>query len=257
MTKKPKVVTLNSKNYKKYGCPCFLNPKHEAHLEKLKWLKNRFREGMVIKVIYIEDKKKGNAFIEYTDGKNAWRPVDAKGYMFIHCIWVSPNKFKNKGNGSLLIKECIDDAKKKGMLGVAVVTSEGGFMAGKGVFEKNGFKSIDEIKPLYHLMVKSIKKGPIPKFKIWEKQLAKYKGLHIVYSKQCPWIIRSIEVLADVAKKNKLKLKVKELKTVKQAQNAPCPYGTFCLINDGKILADHYISKRRFENIIKKDIRKK
>ena len=55
-----------------------------------------------------------------------------------------------------------------------------------------------------------------------------------------------------VASSGKLKLKITELKTPKQAQNAPSIYSVFSLIHDGKILADHYISNTRFNNIIKK-----
>jgi hypothetical protein len=50
----------------------------------------------------------------------------------------------------------------------------------------------------------------------------------------------------------KLNLKITELKTPKQAQEAPSVYSVFTLIKDGKILADHYISSTRFRNILKK-----
>lgn len=35
---------------------------------------------------------------------------------------------------------------------------------------------------------------------------------------------------------------------------APSIYATFNLINNGKLLADHYISLTRFNNIIKKEL---
>ena len=50
-----------------------------------------------------------------------------------------------------------------------------------------------------------------------------------------------------------LKLNIVELTSPKEAQNAPSIYATFNLIYDGKLLADHYISARRFTNIIKKE----
>ena len=40
-----------------------------------------------------------------------------------------------------------------------------------------------------------------------------------------------------------------------EAQNAPSGFGTFSLIKDGKLLEDHYLSKKRFENIIKQEIK--
>jgi len=201
----------------------------------------------------LQEENKCNGFIEYAPGEYAWRAVDAKDYMFIHCIWITPNKYKDKGYGSRLVKECIKDAEKQGKTGVAVITSEGSFMAGKNLFLKNGFKSVASEKPSFELMVKTLKKGPLPKFKDWNKQLSKYEGLNIVYSSQCPWVARSITELEEIARKKGLKLKVTELKTAKEAQNAPSVYSVFNLIYDGKILADHYISARRFENILKRN----
>ena len=249
-----KIVSINQENISQYPPTCFLNPKNEGYQIKLNWLKKRFSEGLKIKLLYLEKENKCNGFIEYVPGEYPWRAVDAKGYMFIHCIWISPNKNKEQGYGSRLIEECIKDAKREGKSGVAVVTSEGSFMAGKDIFLKNGFKSVASAKPSFELMVKAIKKGPLPKFKDWEKQLSKYKGLNVIYSNQCPWVSRSIKELSVTAKEKGLQLKVTELKTAKQAQSAPSIYGVFNLIYNGKLLADHYISKRRFQNILEKEL---
>jgi ribosomal protein S18 acetylase RimI-like enzyme len=250
----PEIITIDKNNISQYPPTCFLNPKNEGYKKKLEWLKKRFSEGLKIKQLYLEKEGKCVGFIEYVSGEYAWRAVDARGYLFIHCIWVHPNKFKRKGYGSLLVEECVKDA-KEGKYGVAVVTSEGPFMAGKDLFLKNGFKSVVTVKPSFELMIKPLKKGPLPKFKDWEKQLSKYKGLNIIYTNQCPWVGRSIKELEETAKEKGLKLKVTELKNAKQAQNAPSIYAVFNVIHDGKLLVDHYISNRRFLNIINKEIK--
>lgn len=249
-----RVINVDLNNISQYPPKCFLNPKNEGYQIKLEWLKKRFSEGLKIKQLYSEKEGKCIGFIEYMPGKYAWRAVDARGYMFIHCMWISPNKYKEKGYGSLLVKECIKDAKKEGKIGVAVVTSEGPFMAGKDLFLKNGFKSVAETG-LFNLMVKALKKGPVPKFRDWEKQLSKYKGLSVIYTNQCPWVARSIKDLGEIAKEKGLKLKVTELKTAKDAQNAPSIYATFNLVYNGKLLVDHYISNKRFLNVINKEIK--
>jgi hypothetical protein len=249
-----KIISVNSDNISEYKPVCFLNPKNEGYLKKLEWLKKRFSEGLIIKLLYLENEKKCNGFIEYIPGEYAWRAVDAKGYMFIHCIWISPNKYKEKGNGSLLIKECLKDAEKQSKYGVAVVTSEGPFMAGKTLFLKNSFKSVAKAKPSYELMIKTIKSGSLPKFRDWEKQLSQYKGLNIIYANQCPWVARSIKELSEIAKKKDLKLKIVELENSRQAQDAPSVYTAFNLIYNGKLLVDHYISSKRFLNIIEKEL---
>lgn len=58
------------------------------------------------------------------------------------------------------------------------------------------------------------------------------------------------------AKKQGLKINLTELRTAKEAQNAPSIYASFNLIYNGKLLSDHYISTRRFLNIINKEIKK-
>jgi len=45
-----------------------------------------------------------------------------------------------------------------------------------------------------------------------------------------------------------------ELENAKQAQNAPSIYTTFNLVYNGKLLVDHYISNKRFLNIIEKEL---
>lgn len=253
---KYEIVNVDKSNITDYPPLCFLNPKNEGYQIKLDWIKKRFVEGLKIKLLYLENEKKSTGFIEYIPGENAWRAVSAKGFMFIHCIWIGQNKYKDKGYGSILVDEVIKDAKKAKMKGVCVITSEGPFMSGADLYSKNGFESVESAEPSYNLMVKSFKKAQRPKFNDWEAQLAKYKGLNIVYSNQCPWVARSIPELVNISKKKGVKLKLTELKTAKQAQNAPSIYSIFNLIYDGKLLVDHYISKRRFENILKKELKK-
>ena len=251
--KKAQIIDIGLDNISQYPPTCFLNPKNEGYLTKVAWLKRRFSEGLKIKQLYFEGETKSAGFIEYVPGEYAWRAVEAKGYLLIHCIWIYPKKHKGKGYGSLLVKECLKDAKKQGKYGVAVITSKGPHMASKELFLKNRFEVAAEADR-FELLVKKLKKGPLPKFKDWEKQLKKYKGWNIIYSNQCPWVARSIEGLNEIAKKRDLKLKVTELKTPKQAQNAPSIYAVFNLVHNGKLLADHYISDRRFQNILNKEL---
>ncbi len=252
MSRAVELVELTPGTIEQYRGPtCFLDPKHEGGRARLDWIRARFSEGLKIKLLLSRADQKTVAFIEYIPGEHAWRAVDAKGYLFIHCIWVYPKKHKELGYGSQLVQECIRDAAEGGWLGVAVVTSEGPFMAGKQLFEKNGFVSVDEAKPSYRLMVHVLKDGPLPAFRDWEAGLAAYPDLHVIYSNQCPWVARSIPVLAGVAGEFGLDLRVTEMTSAEEAQAAPSPYGVFALIYHGKLLADHYISATRFRNILK------
>ena len=251
-----KIINITAENAFDYtpGPSCFVNPKQPGAQMKLEWMKQRFKEGLTIKVLYLEDEQKSAGFIEYIPGEYAWRAANAPGYLFIHCIWIYPNKFKKSGFASRLLEECIGDAKAAGKNGAAVISSEGSFMTGKSLFSKNGFTTIASEQPSFELLTHQLKKGAVPTFNDWRSQLANYQGLHFIYSNQCPWVARSIEELSKVAREHGLSPTITELKTAQEAQNAPSVYGTFNLIYNGKLLADHYISKRRFENILKKNI---
>ena len=197
--------------------------------------------------------------LEYIPGKYAHRPVDADGYMFIQCIFVGfKNEFKGKGYASSLIDECIKDAKGKKMLGVAVVTRKGPFMAKNGIFLKKGFEIVDSTEPDFDLLVKKFdEKSKNPKFKSgMSDKLEKYdKGLTILRSAQCPYTEKNVNAIIETAKKFKLKPNLIELKDVNEVQGTPCAFGSFCLIYNGEILSYHPISNTRFENIIRKKVK--
>lgn len=249
-----KIIDINIDTIDTNPPRCFLNPKHPGYITKRSWLKQRFSEGLTIKHLITIDNKKTIGFIEYIPGENAWRAVTANNYLFIHCLWISPNIYKSQGYGSLLIKQVIHDAKQQNKYGVGVVTSEGPFMAGKAIFEKNGFTSIASAKPSYELMSLPIKDGPAPTFTNWEQQLQKCQGLHIIYAHQCPWVARSIQEISEYADAHNINIKFTELNTAHEAQNAPSPYSVFNLIYNGKLLVDHYISLRRFGTILTKEV---
>ena len=86
------------------------------------------------------------------------------------------------------------------------------------------------------------------------KPLAKYQGLNIVYSAQCPMLPKSVNDLSQMASEHGLELKVTVLNSAQEAQNAPSYYGVFNLVWNGRLLADHYVSKGRFKSILKKEI---
>ncbi|MBU1625920.1 GNAT family N-acetyltransferase [bacterium] len=255
MNKNIKIISLNEENLSIYvkGVSCLINPREEGVQKKIKWLKERFPEGLRVKLLYNEENKKVVGFIEYTAGEYAWRAIEASNHIFIHCIWIHAKKDQMNGLGSILIAESVRDAREEKKDGVVAISSEGAFMTGKNLFLRNGFISIAEAKPSFNLMVKSLKKASLPKFKDYELQLKKYKGLHIVYSNQCPWVARSIDTLRMTATKEGLNIQINEIKNAREAQDAPSIYAVFNLINNGKILADHYISQRRFQNIINKE----
>ena len=185
-----------------------------------------------------------------------WRAVEASGYMVIHCIFIIPRKYKEKGYGSLLLEECLEDAKKENMHGVVVVTRKGTWMAGKELFVKNGFNVVDKAPPDFELVVKKFNKNASsPKFKgDWEKRLSEYNsGIMIFCSDQCPYSAKAVKEISEIAGKiYGIKPNIIELKKCREAQNSPCAFGTFCIVYNGKVIAEHPISSKRFSNIMNK-----
>jgi len=180
--------------------------------------------------------------------------------MFIHCIFVGFKKlYKNKGYASMLLKECEKDTKKLGLKGIAIVVRKGSFMASKDMFLKKGFEAVDSIKPDFDLLVKKFNPDfPSPKFidnRNNKELMGKYsKGLTIIRADQCPYTVKNVREIVETAKNDyAIKAKVINLKNANEAQNNnPSPFGTFCMIYAGKIIAEHPISKGRFVNIMNK-----
>ena len=251
-----KIIDTNSENILELGVCGYKNINTPGFPEKVDWLKMRFSEGLKIKTLYSE-KDKTQGMIEYIPGEYCWRPVEASGYMFIHCIFSGFKKaYKNRGYGSMLLNECLKDAKSENMYGVAVVTRKGSFMAGNELFLKHSFEIVDKAPPDFELLVKRIdKNAPTPKFKAdMDKKLNSYsKGLTIIRADQCPYSVKNIKAIVETAKKvYALKPNLINLKNYKEAQNTPRSFGTFCIIYEGDVIADHPISNTRFINIMNK-----
>lgn len=254
------IIDLTPENIKDYGVCGYKDvEKHVELRKKIEWFKKYYPKGLRTKIIF--SKQSGyQGMLEYIPGKYAHRPVDADGYMFIHCIFVGfKNEFKRKGHASSLIEECIKEAKEKKMLGVAVVTRKGSFMVHNDIFLTKGFKVVDNADPDFDLLVKKFdKKAKNPKFRQnMIDNLKNYtKGLTVIRSAQCPYTEKNVNAIIESAKKKfKLKTSLIDLKDTNAVQNVPCAFGSFCIIHDGEIISHHPISNTRFENIMKKRVK--
>jgi GNAT superfamily N-acetyltransferase len=249
-----RIIDTTEDNILELGICGYKSRKREGFPEKVAWMKERFRQGLRIKTLY--SPADGNqGMIEYIPGEYAWRPVEAEGYLFVHCLFLGFKKeYKGKGLGSRLLSHCIDEAKDMGMKGVASVTREGSFMAGSGIFLKNGFRIVDRAAPDFSLAALIFEEGsPPPRFKPgWDRRLRPYaRGLTIIRADQCPYTVKNVrEIVEAAAGSYGLEAEVITLKTHEEAQESPSPFGIFCIILDGRILAHHPISKRRFMNIM-------
>ncbi len=253
------IIELTADNFQDYGLCGIKDIKKKGFQRKAEWLKKRFSEGLKSKVLYTAEKG-AVGMIEYIPGKYAWRAIEAEGYMAIHCLFNIYKKYQKKGYATLLLKECLKDAQKENMNGVAVVTRKGPWMAGKELFLKNGFEVVDKAPPDFELLVKKFKKRALsPKFKgDWEKRVGRYsQGLTIIRSDQCPYLVKWVEEIRKTAEERYgLQPRVVDLKNHEEAQNAPSAFAVFSIIHNGKMLTVYPTSNKRFMNIMDKELRK-
>lgn len=248
------IIDFTPSNIADYGvCGYKDAAKHLELRRKIDWFREFYLKGLRIKGL-ISKSGGYQGMLEYIPGQYAHRPVKVDGYLFIHCIWVGfKNEFKGKGYATLLLQNCIEEARSKNMLGVAVVTRKGSFMAKREIFIKNGFESVDKTEPDFELLaIKFDKKAADPAFR--KISAEKYpQGLTIFRSAQCPYSVKNVDAILETAKKLKLPTNLIELKDVESVQQAPCAFGTFCIVKDGKVISYHPISNTRFENIMRSE----
>ena len=219
-------------------------------------MKDRFKDGLCLKLLLInEGPKRGftsRGFIEYIPGEYTWRGIDAKGYMVIHCIWVV-GRNKKRGYGTKLLAQCLNDA--KGMNGVAVVTSEKTWLPGRKLFIKHGFETVDTMPPHFELLAKRFSNNaPFPKFNpIPKERLEKnVSGITIFRSDQCPYTSDSVDTIIKTAEEVNLRVQIEHIKSCKEAQNSVHPYGTFCVLLNGRVLTYRPIGKKELLNCLPK-----
>lgn len=111
-------IRVTRENIDKEHICCAMSGKQS--LAKKEWLKQRFEEGLV----FYRSAERGKCFIEYIPAENAWVPIDAAGWLYINCLWVS-GSMKGHGYSSELLEECLRDAKAQGKNGVCILCTEG------------------------------------------------------------------------------------------------------------------------------------
>ena len=249
-----RVIEVTPAQIGQLPCCGIKNTEHEGHRCKTAWLQEYLAKGLRARVLLTEDNRQCG-YIEYLPGENAWRAVDAGGYMFIHCIWTFYKKYQHKGNAVRLVQACVDDARKAKMRGVAVIARKKPWLASADLFVKCGFELAATAPPDYELRVKKFRKrDPDPKFlPILEERLKAFgQGLTIIRADQCPHTVKFAREIGDIAEREfHLRPRHVVLQSCREAQNAPTSYAVFSIVYDGDLLCDHQISKTRFRNIMK------
>jgi hypothetical protein len=251
----PQLVEIDAANFDTFPCCGIKNPTHPGRRQKQCWLEANAQCGLRAKTLLAPDGRPGG-YIEYLPGEYAWRGVEADGYMFIHCIWIYSRQHQRKGWAGMMVDACLEDARRSGMAGVAAMVREGPWLADRRLYVAHGFRAVDTAPPDYELLVHKFNQSAAdPAFKKgWDEKVQQYsQGLTIIRCGQCPHIAKfAADIAASAEQEYRLRPKVVELRSCADAQNAPTPYAVFGLIYNGRLLADHPISRTRFRNIMGK-----
>lgn len=238
-----KIIDVDAGNVGRYGFFCYMSKRKSAgYQRKLQWLEARFSEGMRIKLLELPDR----GFIEYIPGEFAWRTVDAKGYMFIHCLWIV-GKSKGKGYATALLDACVRDAKRAKLKGVAMVTSKGNWLVGSDLLERHGFERVAELQPSFSLMVRRFGRAKPPAFvdsrAVMRRRFG--KGLTVIRSDQCPYIEDATTAALAAAEKAGITSRVVELSSAADVRRlSPTPYGVFAIVLNGRLVSYHYMLQK-------------
>ena len=244
-----KIISLTEENIDQEHICCGFSDQKIAEGTRLKkdLIKKRLTDGFTFKKADV----RGKVFIEYVPAEYAWSPVDAPGYSFIHCLWVS-GRFKGQGFGSELLNECFRDSRNRN--GIVCVTTKKvmPFLTDKGFFLKHGFQLADTAPPYFELMVKPFKKAPLPRFRESAKKgtVDNTEGLTFVYSDLCPFTDHWVDRLIEFAEDKNFTCKKTKLKTLTQARNAPSAFSVFSIFYNGEFLTHKIPSQKEFHKIL-------
>ncbi|MBR2572242.1 MAG: YoaP domain-containing protein [Clostridia bacterium] len=225
---------------------CAISNNRDAQVSSKKaWLADRFQDGLV----FLKSTERGKCFIEYIPAENAWVPIEADGYMYIDCLWVS-GAFKGHGYSNDLLAACVSDSAEKGKKGLCILSAarKKPFLADPGYLKHKGFQVCDEADngiQLWHLPFSA---GAVPPaFRDCAKHPhADEAGYVLYYTSQCPFNAKYVPILAQTAAEHGIPFKAVHLTDREAARNAPTPITTYALFYDGKYLTNEQMNAAKF-----------
>jgi ribosomal protein S18 acetylase RimI-like enzyme len=245
------IVSVDASNINTEHICCAISDKkgETCVSSKKEWMKNQFKEGLVFKKF----DARGKVFIEYIPAENAWCPIEAEGYIFINCFWVS-GQFKGQGYANKLLDECLNDAKAQNKKGLVILSSakKMPFLSDSKYLEYKGFKTCDTANPYYELLYLPFQENELkPKFKDCCKNASiEDKGMVLYYTNQCPYTDKYVPLIAEIAKTKGQTIKLNKVESKEQAQNAPAPFTTYSFFYNGKFVTNEIFSGNKFAKFL-------
>lgn len=244
------IITVTKENLEtEHICCAISNNKDCLVAAKKAWLAERFEDGLVFK----KGNLRGKCFIEYIPAEKAWAPIEADGYMYIDCLWVS-GQFKGLGYSNLLLNACIEDSKAKGKKGLVILSAKKkvSYLSDPKFLKYKGFELADTAEPYYELFYLPFEKtAAVPQFKQKVKTpKIEEQGFVLYYAHQCPFTAKYVPLIEAVAKKRSVPFQAIRLTTTEQAQNAPAAVTSYSLFLNGIFVTNEILSEKKFEKLL-------
>ena len=243
-------IRVTKDNLEKEHICCAISNNKDAQVSSKKaWLADRFDEGLV----FYKSVERGKCFIEYIPAENAWVPINADGYMYIDCLWVS-GSFKGHGYSTELLDACVEDSKEKGKAGLCILAAakKKPFLADPKFLKYKGFTVCDEADngiQLWYLPFGN--EAERPGF----RECAKHphieeKGYVLYYTSQCPFNAKYVPVLEQTAKENDIAFHAIHIESREEAQTAPTPITNYALFHDGEYITNEQMNDKKFLKLV-------
>lgn len=244
-------IRLTEENLEKEHICCAISNNNDVQVSSKKaWLRDRLAEGLV----FLKSAERGKCFIEYIPAENAWVPVDADGWMYIDCLWVS-GSLKGHGYSNDLLNACIEDSRKKGKKGLCILAAgkKLPFLADPKYLKHKGFTEGDQADNgirLWYLPFEN--EASVPKFRECAKHpYISEAGYVLYYTHQCPFNAKYVPVVEKTAAENGIPFRAVLIDSREAAQNAPSPVTTYALFYNGKYLTNEQMNDRKFLKLVK------
>ena len=243
-------IQVTNENLDKEHICCAISNNNDIQVSSKKaWLSERFDEGLV----FLKSTERGKCFIEYIPAEYAWNPIDAEGYMYIDCLWVS-GSLKGHGYANDLLQACISDSKAKGKKGLCILSSakKKPFLADPRFLKYKGFRVCDEADngiQLWYLPFEERSAGP--SFKACAKHPhIDRSGYVLYYTSQCPFNAKYVPVLQQTALEHQIPFEVIHIQSREQAQNTPSPVTAYALFYNGNYITNEQMNAQKFLKLV-------
>ena len=253
-------IVVDYTNFKREHLCCVLRDRNgEGRIEaKRRWLENVFEDGLVLR----KGDVNGRAFMEYVPAEDAWCPVDAPGYMFIHCYRID-DKFRGQGYDTAIWRECVAECRIKHKKGLCVLVGEHDLpnLNRKSDFEARGFRFAAKAEPYFELWYLPLEEdAEPPRFSadLTEAEVER-EGWALYYSHQCPHTAKLVPRLEAKAKELNIPLKTVLLEKTAEYRavpRIPCAYTTFALFYNGAFVTHEMLSPARFGKLLSEHSKK-